>query len=469
MSDAARARPASAPAVSRGAGSAPAPAPLRATGGAAGGTGSIDLSKRDLTLDLARVFCVLLVVVIHLLMVGVGFGPDGQVEVSRPLEEQWWFAPVTWAGQIMPLFFVVGGFASITAWRSLGRRGGTAADYERNRVLRLAQPALPLFLFYAVVIGGARLIGIEPQLVDLAVTGAASPLWFLAAYTLCQALVPFMVGWHTRAPRATLLGLLAGAVLVDAVRYSTGIDAIGLANLFFVWLLVQQLGFFYADGWFAARRWYTLVAIAVVAYASLVPLTALGPYADDMLTNLNPPTLPLVALAVAQACILRLLRPALAKLMNTHAARAFVFVVGTRLMTIYLWHLPVILIVSGLALLVPFASPPPASLAWWWTRPVLFVLVLAAVFGLSFVVGRWEAPREVGPTPPTVVVAVATVLAFVPPFAVMEFFMDLPIAIGGSVLLALAVLMLGRWRWRPRATDARPASSTPVALPHRRV
>ena len=33
---------------------------------------SIDLSKRDLTLDLARVFCVLLVVVIHLLMVGVG-------------------------------------------------------------------------------------------------------------------------------------------------------------------------------------------------------------------------------------------------------------------------------------------------------------------------------------------------------------------------------------------------------------
>ena len=218
---------------------------------------SIDLSKRDLTLDIARVFCVLLVVVIHLLMVGVGFDASGNLIALTPtqshLGSQPWFGWVTWAGQIMPLFFVVGGFAAITAWRSLTRRGGTAADYVRNRVLRLAQPALPLYIFYVVVIGGAMLAGVAPELVTLAVQGAASPLWFLAAYTLCQAMVPTMVGWHTRAPRATLLVLLAGAVVVDAARYSTGIDEIGLLNLFFVWLLVQQLGFWYADGWFAAR------------------------------------------------------------------------------------------------------------------------------------------------------------------------------------------------------------------------
>lgn len=92
---------------------------------------SIDLSKRDLTLDLARVFCVLLVVVIHLLETGVGSGPDGLV-VSRPLEHQPWFNGVTWVFQIMPLFFVVGGFASKTAWRSLERRGGSAAAARRT-------------------------------------------------------------------------------------------------------------------------------------------------------------------------------------------------------------------------------------------------------------------------------------------------------------------------------------------------
>jgi len=413
---------------------------------------SIDLSKRDLTLDLARVLCVLLVVVIHLLMVGVGTTADGeliaQTPTESPLGTQPWFPLGTWAGQIMPLFFVVGGFASLTAWRSLVRRGGGSADYVRNRVLRLAQPALPLYIFYVVVIGAATALSVAPELVTLAVQGAASPLWFLAAYTLCQALVPVMAGWHERAPRATLGVLLAGAVAVDVARYTVGIDQIGLANLFFVWLFVQQLGFLYADGWFAARSWWQLVLIAIAGYAALVPLTVWGPYSDNMLTNLNPPTLPLIALAISQACILRLLRPALARLMNTHAARAVVFFVGSRLMTIYLWHLPVILIITGLSLLIPGAAPEPGSPAWWWSRPLVCVVVLLAVFGLSFLIGRWETPKEVTATPPGGVVAVAAILSFIPSFLVMELFMDLALAIIGSVLLSISVLILGRWRPR---------------------
>lgn len=411
---------------------------------------SIDLSKRDLTLDIARVFCVVLVVVIHLLMLGVGFDDSGALLVTRPLEEQPWFAYATWAGQIMPLFFVVGGFASLTAWRSLNRRGGGAAQYVRNRVLRLAQPAFPLFVFYVVVIGGARLIGIDPQLLDVVIVGAGLPLWFLAAYTLCQAFVPMMAGWHARAPRATVVVLLAGAILVDTLRYATGISSIGLVNLFFVWLLIQQIGFWYADGWFSARPTWQLVAIALVSYASLLPLTVIGPYSDDMLTNLNPPTLPLVALALAQACVLRLLRPALAALMNTHAARAVVFVVGTRLMTIYLWHLPLIIALSGVALLIPGASPPPGSEAWWLTRPVFFVVVAIALFGLSFLVARWEAPREVGGTPPGPIVGLAAFLTFLPAFCVMQWFLDLPFAILGALCLGAAVLLLGRWPARTR-------------------
>jgi hypothetical protein len=132
--------------------------------------------------------------------------------------------------------------------------------------------------------------------------------------------------------------------------------------------------------------------------------------------------------------------------MNMHAARAVVFVLGTRLMTVYLWHLPVILVVSGAALLVPWASPAPASGAWWWSRPIAFVVVVALVFAVSFLVARWEAPRMIGATPAPTVVASATVLAFTPPFAVMEWYMDLPIAVLGSVLLAIAVLVLGRGR-----------------------
>ena len=409
---------------------------------------SIDLPHRDLTLDLARVFAVLLVVVIHLLEVGVGTGPHG-LTISRPLEHQPWFNAVTWVLQIMPLFFVVGGFASLTAWRSLVRRGGGAADYVTTRVLRLAQPAFPLFVFYVVVVGAATLIGVDPKLLGPVVLGAGSPLWFLAAYGLCQAVAPFAVHWHQRAPKRTLLVLLLGAIIVDAIRYSTGIVPIGLLNLFFVWVLIQQLGFWYADGWFDRRSWWQLVLVALASWATLFPLTNWGPYSPDMLTNLNPPTVPLIALGLSQACVLRLLRPALTRLMSTRPARAVVFLVGSRLMTVYLWHLPIIITLAGVALLIPGASPEPGSAAWWWSRIPIYLVVLGLLFALSLLVARWERPREMAAPPPGWVVAIAAVLTIVPPTLIIQYFLDLKLAIVSAVCFGIAILVLRRWPRRP--------------------
>jgi hypothetical protein len=47
--------------------------------------------------------------------------------------------------------------------------------------------------------------------------------------------------------------------------------------------------------------------------------------------------------------------------------------------------------------------------------------------------------------PPTGIVALAAALSFIPNLLVLWFFLDLPLAILGSMLLAVAVLMLGRW------------------------
>ncbi|MEU2205553.1 acyltransferase family protein [Microbacterium oleivorans] len=323
-------------------------------------------------------------------------------------------------------------------------RADHAAGFIRTRTLRLAQPALPLFVFFAVVLGVATAAGLPAQLVSDAAVGAGSPLWFLAAYLLCQAAVPFLAACHARRPAATLVVLALGVIAVDVVRFSSGVEEVGLLNLLFVWPLVQQFGFWYADGWFDRRHPLTLAGIAAACYLLLWPLTAVGPYSTSMLGNLNPPTVPLVVLGIAQACLLRLLKPALARLMSLRAMQGAVFVLGSRLMTIYLWHLPVMLALTGVSLLIPGAAPAPASEAWWWSRPILFVVVLAVLLLLSLAIARWEALGTLGPTPPRAVVALAWVCAFVPPFAVMEWFLDLPIAVGGAVLLAVAVFLLRR-------------------------
>ncbi|MBT1544345.1 hypothetical protein [Curtobacterium aurantiacum] len=69
------------------------------------------IAKRDLVVDLIRTACVVLVVVVHVTMVGVAADDQG-VRVTSPLQELPWYVAATWVGQVMPLFFVVGGFAS---------------------------------------------------------------------------------------------------------------------------------------------------------------------------------------------------------------------------------------------------------------------------------------------------------------------------------------------------------------------
>ncbi len=184
-----------------------------------------------------------------------------------------------------------------------------------------------------------------------------------------------------------------------------------------------------------------------------------GPYSPDLLSDLNPPTLPLIAIGLSQACVLRLLRPALAAVMRTRAARATVFLVSSRLMTVYLWHLPIIIVLAGIALLIPGASPEPGTAAWWWSRIPVYAIVLALLFALSLLVGRWEQPREIGPTAPQGVVVLASALTIVPPVLIIEFFLDLKLAILSAVCFGIAILLLGRW---PAATGspAEPASAT---------
>lgn len=418
-------------------------------------TAAVDLSTRDLTLDLARVVCVLFVIVVHLVQVGIGPGPDGELIASRPAEQEPWFDAATWVGQIMPLFFVVGGFAASVGWRSWTAKGGDAAGFIRTRTLRLAQPALPLFAFFALVLVGATAIGAPPALVSDAAIGAGSPLWFLAAYLICQAAVPWLARAHSLAPRRTLALLALGVVAVDVARFSTGVTDLGLLNLLFVWPLVQQLGFWYADGWFDRRHPVALIALAAACYLVLWPLTAWGPYSTSMLGNLNPPTVPLVVLGVAQACLLRLLRPVLSRLMRARVMQGAVFLLGSRLMTIYLWHLPVMLALTGVTLLIPGAAPTPSSPEWWWSRPVMFIAVLGVLLALSLLIARWEALGTLSATPPRGVVAVAWLCAFLPPFAVMQWFLDLPIAVVGALLLTVAVVLLRRGARRTQPASVR--------------
>ncbi|TXK17108.1 acyltransferase [Homoserinibacter sp. GY 40078] len=446
---------------------------LVTTAGASSPERDAALAGRDLTLDLARVFCVLLVVAVHLMFVGVGATPDGGIEIRRPLEEQPWFWLATWFGQVMPLFFVVGGFATATALRSARRRipdaDLAARTFAHGRLDRLARPALPLLAFLAVALGVAAVVGVDPALVGAVAIGVGSPLWFLGAYLICQLAAPLLLRAHEIAPWVTAGSLLVASTAVDVLQFSlpgvpedtSGMSVLGYLNLLFVWPLVQLIGFHYADGAFARRRPWQLVLLAAGSWAVLVPLTAWGPYSLDMLTNLNPPTVPLIALGVGQAALLQLLKRPLSALMRARPVRGAVYALGSRLITLYLWHLPVIVAIAGAGLLVPALTPVAGSSEWWLTRPLVYLAVLGVVFLISLGVARLERPVPVARPASFATLAIAGVTTIAPIVVITVRGLTLWSAVAAALGYAVAVIALRAGQKPKSPKSAEPKSAEP--------
>ncbi|MDQ1583619.1 MAG: hypothetical protein QOF36_1673 [Microbacteriaceae bacterium] len=424
-------------------------------------TVSIASSQRDPVMDLARVICLALVVAGHLLMLGAFVSGHNALVIERTLLLQPWFTPVSWIAQVMPLFFVVGGFAGARSWRRLEASGGSPAGFIMARVQRLARPAVPLFMLLAVAILVLQFSGLAPLAVAQIATGVASPLWFLAAYTFSQAYLPGMAALHAVAPLRTLGGLAAGAIVIDVLRYTTHITVLGLFNMIFVWLFIQQLGIWAEGGWFAARSRLNLVLLAFASYVTLGVITTLGPYPANMLDNLNPPTAALAVLAAAQFTILTLLHPLLARAMDNRTLQLVVTGVSRRLMTVYLWHLPVLALIVGVLLLTPLPMPAPGSAAWWATRPLILAAAILVLLGISRLLGRFEEPARHRPGQrmrvSDLVTGASSALVIIPPFLVVTFGLNLAIAVAGALLLSAAVLLprgmlLARTAPPPRGT-----------------
>ena len=133
------------------------------------------------------------------------------------------------------------------------------------------------------------------------------PLWFLGVYVVVVALAPVMVRLHRRFRLWVPATLAAAAAAVDAVRLAAGIHQVGYLNLLVVWVLVQQLGFFYADGTLERLSRRALAGLTAAGLASLVVLTGTGMYPPSMVglpgdrSSMSPPTVCIVALTVWQA------------------------------------------------------------------------------------------------------------------------------------------------------------------------
>lgn len=96
---------------------------------------------RNRYVDLIRVASIGVVVLGHWLIAVLGYR-DGAFTGENLLEIEPGLQILTWIFQVMPLFFIVGGFTNALSWSSAERRGTSYANWLRVRCVRLLRPAL---------------------------------------------------------------------------------------------------------------------------------------------------------------------------------------------------------------------------------------------------------------------------------------------------------------------------------------
>lgn len=366
---------------------------------------------RDRALDLVRFGCLVVVVVLHAMMATAQLEPSGEVSPTVALTGTTGFTIASWGFQIMPLFFLIGGYAALQQWRRTQADGGTWADYLRVRLRRLVGPVAVLILAAGTGLAVASEFGVPAELLTEASRRIGQPLWFLAVYVGLTSLVPLAARFHDRSPRRTLLALATAVAVVDALAVVTGLSAIGYLNFLFVWPLVQQLGFLYSDLRQRPVRPGAVVAVLVAALAMLGWLVAGGVYSPDMLVNLNPPTGALFLLGVAQMCVLRLVHDRLGEAIAGRTLWAGVIEWGNRYgMHVYLWHLSAAIVLIGvlgagaglLAGMEDTVGPwlgslvlPEVDSPWWWlSRPVWVLAVVGLSMLLAIGMAKVDVPRQ---------------------------------------------------------------------------
>ncbi|WP_327683368.1 acyltransferase family protein [Streptomyces sp. NBC_00467] len=352
---------------------------------------------RDRYIDLLRVASLGTVVLGHWLMAVVT--DDGVGNLLAVVPE---LQLLTWALQIMPVFFFVGGFSHALSYRSLRRRhpeGSVYSAFLRARLQRLLRPTMVFILVWGAAALVVQLLGGDGGLTGVALRLVAQPLWFIGIYLSMVAFTPPLLKLHERYGWAAFAALVAGAVAVDVARFAFGVPFVEFLNFAFVWLAVHQLGFLRADGLIRVPA-----ALAAGGLAAAVTLVVYGPYPLSMVgmpgekvSNMAPPTLALLCHGLWLVGAVELLRgPGTRFAERARVWRGVVAANGIA-MTAFLWHLTAMLGVYGAFLALGVALPEPASGAWWAQVPVRLVLAAGLTAVLVAAFRTFERPAASAP------------------------------------------------------------------------
>jgi fucose 4-O-acetylase-like acetyltransferase len=278
--------------------------------------------------DLLRILAIAAVASGHWLLTDVTY-TRGQLSGLDAIGYVSWAGWLTLLFQVMPVFFLVGGYVHAGSWTRRHERGEHWGEWVRKDAMALLWPTTVYvtvaFLGFAV----ARMAGVGATELDQAGWLVALQLWFLPVYLLLIVLTPAMLAAHRRWGLAVPAVMALGAGAVDIGVVGARVHVIGYANYLLAYAAAQT----------------GLVLAAAPAVSRLLERDRWG----RLVTRLNP-----------------------------------------AVMLVYLWHMvPVIIVAIAFYPTGIIPQPRIGTAEWWELRPawvaLLAVILVPLITGLLWV------------------------------------------------------------------------------------
>ncbi|MFI0236282.1 acyltransferase [Streptomyces sp. NPDC016845] len=332
-------------------------------------------AHRDRAVDGLRAVALLAVPTGHWLLGGFTLDDHGALHNASPLSAFGFFAPVSWVLQMLGVFFLVGGYASVLSYRRARERGTSTARWLHGRLARLSRPVLGVTAVWAALILVLYALGVSGTTLRTGSTLVIQPLWFVGIYTVITALTPYCIRASDRLGAWAAAPLLGSVAAVDFLRYGPFASAmpswLSLLNLLPGWLFAYQLGVSWGGKRLGKRGAWVLLVGGTTLFAMLLlvlhyPASMVG-VPGEARTNSHPPSLLVLALAAAQSGAAILLRERIGRMLRRPALWAPVVVINLSAMTILCWHQTAMLtaaVPASFAGAIPGLTTAPDSPVW---------------------------------------------------------------------------------------------------------
>lgn len=395
--------------------------------------------ERNRYVDFLRAVSILFVVVGHWLIATLYY-VDGDLTPGQLLESRPQMHWVTWIFQVMPIFFIVGGYSNAVSLESARRKSVGYATWLAARLHRLVAPLLIVLVAWAAFAVVLNVADVPGETIRFVSSASLIPTWFLAIYIMIVILAPVAYQLWRRFGFLSFWMFVALAALTDLAFFAADLEWLGWTNYFWVWLAVHQLGFAWRDERIGGA--VMLLINAAIAFIVLYLLIFQGPYPlamvsspDEGASNTLPPKVTLLVLGLVQFGILLALEGPMRRALARVRLWAATVLINSMIMTVYLWHMTVMAAVAALLYYTGGfgLGVEPGTPAWWYTRPIWIGVLLVILLPVAMLLSIFERrPRRADAPVPAAARQIAGAMMLCVGLAVLAMF-----GYGGSPIVGL--------------------------------